>query len=173
KDRSRRYETASGLARDIERYLAGDTVEACPPTMGYQLRKFYRRYRAAVWTAGAFAAVLLAAVAVSLVFGVMAKRAEAEADRRRWEADANAKLAGQNALTAKENELRAKGEAAKVKAEQERTRRVLHASEINHAFLDALEFRTARMQDRLAGAKPKPGEPDLRSWDWHYLDVLT
>ena len=33
KDRRRRYDTANGLARDIERYLAGDTVEACPPSV--------------------------------------------------------------------------------------------------------------------------------------------
>ena len=30
KDRTRRYETANGFARDIERYLAGDPVEAWP-----------------------------------------------------------------------------------------------------------------------------------------------
>ena len=29
KDRSRRYETANGLARDVERYLADESVEAC------------------------------------------------------------------------------------------------------------------------------------------------
>ena len=32
KDRSRRYDTASGLARDVERYLAEEPVEACPPS---------------------------------------------------------------------------------------------------------------------------------------------
>ena len=46
KDRNRRYETASGLARDVERYIGGDAVEACPPTLGYRLRKFYGRNRA-------------------------------------------------------------------------------------------------------------------------------
>jgi len=50
KDRSRRYETANGLARDVQRYLAGDAVEACPPTLGYRLRKFYRKHRTAVIT---------------------------------------------------------------------------------------------------------------------------
>ena len=43
KDRNRRYETASGLARDVRRFLDGDAVEACPPTLRYRLRKFYRR----------------------------------------------------------------------------------------------------------------------------------
>src|SRR5262249_45502682 len=45
KDRSLRYETANHLARDIERYLNGDTVEACPPSARYKLRKFTRKNR--------------------------------------------------------------------------------------------------------------------------------
>jgi WD40 repeat protein len=48
KDRSRRYETASGLARDIQRYLADEPVAACPPTAGYRLWKFVRRHKGPV-----------------------------------------------------------------------------------------------------------------------------
>src|SRR6202166_1725247 len=43
KDRNRRYETANGFARDIQRYLADEPVLACPPSAGYRLRKFARR----------------------------------------------------------------------------------------------------------------------------------
>src|SRR6185503_4656397 len=43
KDRSRRYETANGLAVDVRRYLVDEPVLACPPTAGYRLRKFMRR----------------------------------------------------------------------------------------------------------------------------------
>src|SRR3954454_20567612 len=39
KDRNRRYETPNGLARDIERYLQDETVEACPPSVAYRLQK--------------------------------------------------------------------------------------------------------------------------------------
>src|ERR1700680_2999359 len=59
KDRSRRYETASGLAREVQRYLADEAVEACPPSVGYRLRKFARKHRAALVTTIAFAALLL------------------------------------------------------------------------------------------------------------------
>ena len=48
KERSRRYETANGLARDLERYLADEVVEARPPSAGYRLRKFVRRNRGLV-----------------------------------------------------------------------------------------------------------------------------
>ena len=43
KDRNRRYETANGLAGDVQRYLADEPVEACPPSAWYRLRKFVRR----------------------------------------------------------------------------------------------------------------------------------
>src|SRR5437588_96678 len=35
KDRRRRYETANAFARDLERYLADEPVQACPPSAGY------------------------------------------------------------------------------------------------------------------------------------------
>ena len=48
KDRSRRYESASELASDIERLLNDEPVEARPPSIAYKLRKFARRNRIAV-----------------------------------------------------------------------------------------------------------------------------
>ena len=63
KDRARRYETANGLARDIERYLRDEPVEACPPSAWYRFRKFARRNKA-VWPrcSGIALLVLLAAL---------------------------------------------------------------------------------------------------------------
>src|SRR5262249_59435993 len=48
KERERRYETASGLARDIERFLRHEPVLAGPPGAAYRLGKFVRRNRAQV-----------------------------------------------------------------------------------------------------------------------------
>jgi serine/threonine protein kinase/tetratricopeptide (TPR) repeat protein len=79
KDRTRRYETANGLARDVERYLHDEPVEACPPSAGYKLRKFARKHRAAFATAAGFAALLLLGTAVSTWLAVRATRAEREA----------------------------------------------------------------------------------------------
>ena len=39
KDRTRRYASANGLARDVQRFLVGDPVEAGPPSATYKLRK--------------------------------------------------------------------------------------------------------------------------------------
>jgi tetratricopeptide (TPR) repeat protein len=46
KDRGRRYETANGFAADVQRYLAGEAVQAVPPSAAYRLRKFARRNKA-------------------------------------------------------------------------------------------------------------------------------
>jgi serine/threonine protein kinase/Flp pilus assembly protein TadD len=59
KDRSRRYETANGLALDVQRYLADEPVQACPPSAGYRLRKFARRNKRALVMAGGLALALL------------------------------------------------------------------------------------------------------------------
>jgi serine/threonine protein kinase/regulator of sirC expression with transglutaminase-like and TPR domain len=52
KDRNRRYETASALAADVQRYLANEPVLACPPSAWYRLRKFARRNRTVLAVAG-------------------------------------------------------------------------------------------------------------------------
>jgi eukaryotic-like serine/threonine-protein kinase len=79
KDRNRRYETANGLAADLRRYLNDEPVQACPPTAAYRLSKFAKRYRVAMSTACAFAAVLVGASVISLWQAVRANRARAEA----------------------------------------------------------------------------------------------
>jgi non-specific serine/threonine protein kinase/serine/threonine-protein kinase len=90
KDRARRYETANGLARDLQRYLADEPVEAGPPSAAYRLRKFVRRNKAPVATAAAILLLLVAGVvgtSFGLVQALAARRAEA-AQRSRAEAEA-------------------------------------------------------------------------------------
>ena len=65
KDRNRRYETANGFALDVQRYLADEPVQACPPSAWYRLRKFAAKHGAALTTAGAFAVLLVAAAVLS------------------------------------------------------------------------------------------------------------
>jgi WD40 repeat protein len=76
KDRTRRYESASGLASDVERYLHDEPVEAGPPSARYRLRKLARRYRRGLLVAGAFALLLVAGAAVSAWEAYQARRAE-------------------------------------------------------------------------------------------------
>ncbi len=75
KDRNRRYETANGFAMDIQRYLADEAVQACPPSAGYRFRKFARRNKGALTTAALVAAALLVGTAVSVWQAVRATNA--------------------------------------------------------------------------------------------------
>jgi serine/threonine protein kinase/tetratricopeptide (TPR) repeat protein len=120
KDRTRRYETANGLARDIQRHLNDEPVEACPPSAGYRLRKFARKNRGTLVTASALAFLLIAGTGVSTWQAVRATRAEARAvaDRDEREqarkAEAKQKLAAQAAEAA---EKQAKQDALAREAE--------------------------------------------------------
>ena len=86
KNRSRRYETASGLARDIEHYIAGDPVEAGPPSGWYRLRKFARRNRMVLTATVLVALVLIAGTTVSLWQAILAYAPQADANSQRDEA---------------------------------------------------------------------------------------
>jgi serine/threonine protein kinase/WD40 repeat protein len=159
KDRSRRYDTANGLAADVRRYLAGDAVEACPPTLRYRLRKAYRRNRAAVLTSSMVAVVLLTATALSAALAVWAKRAEGESKQRRIQADASA-------TQAMESDEKARGD-------RDQARRLLYASRANQADSAVRDVRTRRLNELLEEMKPAAGEEDLRGWEWHYYSRLT
>jgi serine/threonine protein kinase/tetratricopeptide (TPR) repeat protein len=63
KDRDRRYESATGLARDVERYLNDEAVEACPPSAAYRLHKFARRHRGRLVAGGLVASLLIGGTA--------------------------------------------------------------------------------------------------------------
>jgi eukaryotic-like serine/threonine-protein kinase len=172
KDRTRRYDTAIGLARDVERYLKDEAVEACPPTLGYRLKKAYRKNRTAVRVASAFACLMAGAVVMGAVLAVQAKRAEGEAERRRVEAELNAELALTEQKATLVEKQRADEKAEKLRQEQERFRHLLYASEMASASSALADGRLPRLQQILHETTPPPGEPDLRGWEWHYLDRL-
>ncbi len=66
KERERRYGSAAALARDLERYLASEPVEAGAHSVMYRFRKLVRRNRLAFGSAALIAVVLVAATAVSV-----------------------------------------------------------------------------------------------------------
>jgi serine/threonine protein kinase len=87
KDRARRYESATGFAADVQRYLAGEPVLAVPPSLGYRLRKFGRRNSAAIVIVLTFFLSLKATTLFSLWQVKRATVAELIAETERDEAD--------------------------------------------------------------------------------------
>ena len=134
KDRTRRYETASSFAEDIQHYLDGEAVEARPPSTGYRLRKTIRKHRAALFTTATIACLLLAGL---LGTGTMWFRASSLAD-------ANAELARENERKATEA-LEAE-KAASEAAENERIARERMEAEKEKAEVNLLEANKQRQR---------------------------
>jgi serine/threonine protein kinase/tetratricopeptide (TPR) repeat protein len=78
KDRTRRYDTANGLAMDLRRHLNDEPVVARPPSTMYRARKLIRRNRLAFAAAG----VVVLALLVGLVVSVFAYIKEDQAYRQ-------------------------------------------------------------------------------------------
>ncbi|MBN2445635.1 MAG: serine/threonine protein kinase [Phycisphaerae bacterium] len=74
KERERRYQSAGELARDIDRYLDGEPIEAKRDSLGYMVRKQVRRYRWPVAIVGAFVMVVMGAAIVAVVFAQQARQ---------------------------------------------------------------------------------------------------
>jgi serine/threonine protein kinase/tetratricopeptide (TPR) repeat protein len=128
KDRNRRYETANGLAMDIQCYLHDEPVLACPPSSWYRLRKFGRRNKGPVLAASLILFVLVAGVIGTTGGLIVAERA--------WQAEAEQRVQAEQAQT-REAE-RANSEAqAKQDAKAERDRAV-EAEADTKAFADFL-----------------------------------
>ncbi|MFO0959391.1 MAG: serine/threonine-protein kinase [Isosphaeraceae bacterium] len=109
KDRARRYDTANGLARDIQRYLADEVVEARPPSRGYRLRKFVKRNKLQV--------IAASLVFLTLVGGIVGTSLGMASARRARDAEA--------VQRAKADEERDRAIAAEKKTALERDKAVL------------------------------------------------
>jgi tetratricopeptide (TPR) repeat protein len=87
KDRTRRYESANGLAADVRRHLNDEPVTAGAPGAVYRLRKFVKRNRAHVIAASAILTALLAAIVGTSWGWVEKSRARSVAIQRQLEDD--------------------------------------------------------------------------------------
>jgi WD40 repeat protein/serine/threonine protein kinase len=172
KDRTRRYETANALARDVERYLKDEPVEACPPTAGYRLRKFARKHKTWLATAAAFAALLLLGVAGSSWQALRATGAEAEAR-------ANAVQAQEKEREANREREEAERQRDKLRESQKQLRRALYEADMNRAQHAWDANAAEQVRELLERHRPRPGETDMRGFEWRYLyrvshaDLLT
>ena len=79
KDRTRRYDSVSELAADIERHLNNEPVLASPPSTPYRVRKFIRRHRVGVAAGAAVGLALIAGIVGTSVGLVRAREAERKA----------------------------------------------------------------------------------------------
>jgi serine/threonine protein kinase/tetratricopeptide (TPR) repeat protein len=160
KQRDRRYDTANGLARDVQRYLADEPVEARPPSAGYRIRKFVRRHKASAIAASLVVVALVTGMAGTTWQWIRAERARADEADQRAAAQANEQKA--NAAAAGERlaklEAQAKEQLAVAAAEKEKTARLEEERQRKFAeaisrFVqdDFLALTSVEGQDRFGG----------------------
>jgi serine/threonine protein kinase len=109
KDRNRRYETAKDFAADVQRYLADEPVQACPPSAWYRFRKFARRHKGPVLAANLlFLALVIGMIGTSLgFFRAEQQRQIAEGNEHRAVAAAEAEKQASEKAHAREAETNA------------------------------------------------------------------
>ena len=109
KDRLRRYESASGFAADIERYMSDQPVIARPPSTSYRLRKFVRKNRGVVISVSTIIGILLAGILGTAIFAFKAWNAEFRANQDKIVAEnATAETEARNEELRLANELQKK-----------------------------------------------------------------
>jgi WD40 repeat protein/serine/threonine protein kinase len=143
KDRTRRYETANGLATDLKRHLNNEPVLACPPSKLYEFQKTVRRHK--------FGFVAAAMVVATLVAGLLGTSIGlGRANRARIQAGQNAERANQLAEEAKKAEASALGLAYSAS--------MLSACDaVQNAQIDAVRH--------YLDIAPR----ELRGWEWRLL----
>ena len=156
KDRTRRYETANGLATDIDRHLNNEPVTARPPSKLYRFQKLVRRNKSAFAVAAVVVAALVLGTVVSTWQAVRATRAEREQSRLRHDA-----------IEAREAET---VQRQRAEAGERLARLHLYDADMNLAGQALQENNLGRAMSFLNLHRPaRTGGVDLRGWEWQYL----
>jgi len=158
KDRTHHCDTPNNFAADIERHLSDEPVLAARPTLYYPLSKLYRRHKIALATAACFALLLIVSARVST--------AQAIKNNSLFAAAEGARLKEMSA-TLRETELRRITET-----ERDRSERLPYAANMNLAKRAWDETNVGRTEELLDQHRPEPGRPDMRNFEWFYLDRL-
>ena len=157
KDRTRRYETASSFAADVQHYLNDEAVVACPPSRPYLFKKFIRRNKAVLSTVAMGIALLFAGI---LGTASQARWAIQERDRAidaEQDAQENLERAIAAEQTARLEAARATG--AERRATEEAAHAVQEAENANTQAAIAKAVNEFLSNDLLAQADPE-NNPD-------------
>ncbi|MGA2555020.1 MAG: protein kinase, partial [Verrucomicrobiota bacterium] len=169
KDRTRRYETANGLAHDIVCHLHSEPVLARPPSRLYRFQKLVRRNKLVFTAAAVMSAVLVLGAIVSTWQAVRATHAKREALAAQAQAiearnHEQGLLEAAQQAEAKEARMRERAEKQELEARQR-----AYASDMLVAKQALDGNDPGRAQELLERQRPQAGQRDLRGWEWRYL----
>ncbi|MGI9430113.1 MAG: protein kinase domain-containing protein, partial [Bythopirellula sp.] len=151
KDRARRYDSASMLADDVDRYLEGKAVEACPASAVYRFRKLARRNRAALTT--------VALVTIAMALGTLTSL---------WQAREKGKVLS----IAEDRATRLEEQRDLARDSESLARQLVYASDIQLAAQAWKEGDVHHYVELLDRHKLATSSGDLRGFEWKYLRQL-
>jgi hypothetical protein len=141
KSPGRRYQTAGDLADDLRRFLNREPIRARPVGQVKRLWRWCRRNPAVAALAAVVAVTLLSGTVISLALALYAFREQGRADANAWQ----------------------------FREERDSAQRHLYGSQMQIAQRHWEDNHAGDLLDLLELTKPKPGEHDLRGWEWYYL----
>jgi WD40 repeat protein/serine/threonine protein kinase len=155
KDRTRRYDTANGLAMDLQRHLDNEPVVARPPSTAYRLHKAWRRNKLVFTAAAAVAAALVVGISVSSWQAILASRARRAAQAAQKEAERSQQA---------EKQQRQRAERRETEASHQ-----LYVADMNLAQ-QAWEQNNI---DLLRQSVEETQDSPYRGFEWYYWQLLT
>ena len=162
KDRTRRYDSASNLANDIQHHLASEPVNARPPSKVYRFQKAWRRNQLAFTAGAAVVAALVIGIGISAWQAVVATRARSEAVQSETKAVAAQREAEKSQQAEKQARLRAD-------AEKEEAAHSLYVADMSLAQQAWEANNMGRLRQLLEFTKDSPH----RGFEWYYWQKQT
>ncbi len=176
KDRARRYETANGLARDIQRHLNNEPVAARPPSAAYRLQKALHRNKLVFAAGAAVAVALVTGIGVSTWQAAVATLAKNQAIRAELERASEAQIAERErnkALAAKkmaeEERVRADEQRQQAENSDRESRHLLYVANMNLAQQAWEQNNLERVRQLLKDTAIYPA----RGFEWYYWQRET
>jgi WD40 repeat protein/tRNA A-37 threonylcarbamoyl transferase component Bud32 len=157
-----RYATPLELAAEVERWLADEPVHAYREPWRTKAGRWLKRHRLPVTGA---VVLLLAAVPLLVIIAVNRESARSQAAALATEADQQREIADQ----ARDEAEKRRDQVAAVNDTLRRANYIADMNLAQHAWEENNLVRTRQLLDQ---HRPKPGEDDLRGFEWHYLNRL-
>jgi len=175
KEPTRRYQNASELSGDIERYLMGQPIHAHPPSAMYQFRKLVSRHKTPVVLAAALFSVIMAFAIVAAVQAVriseQKEQIAAQRDRAGEERD-RARFAEKEARDAQKAEAIQRELADEKTLEaQYRAESLRHSLYLHQIALVRSEYEASNVAEMKSLLQLCA--PGVRGWEWYRLLWLS
>jgi tRNA A-37 threonylcarbamoyl transferase component Bud32 len=159
KEPTRRYPSALALAEDLERWLRGEPIAARSVGRIERVGRWCRRNPLIASLGAAVVALSILGVGGLAAGNVAIARQNLAIARQRDEARDQRQKADQNAAVARR--------------ERDNADWNLYLADMKLAHQAWDDADIGRMHELLDIHRPRPGRPDNRGWEWHYLAALT